>query len=255
MTSDLEYGENRLVFDRVEGAGPAVIFLGGYASARRSTKASHLHFHALEQGWEYLRFDYSGHGDSTGRFEDATLGLWLNETLAVIDHNYPPERPLILVGSSMGGWLALLAAQKLGTRVAGVVAVACGADFTEEVIRPMLSAPILKKLELEKVLYRPNQEGPPTPITWDFLDEARNHLLLNGPIAIESPVRLIHGYDDQEVPWTISARVLKNLTSPDATLLLVKNGDHRLSGPIDLARLTEAIEELLQKTQGSAPAG
>lgn len=244
----LEYAGNTLVYDRVEGKGPTVLFLGGYASARKSVKGSALLGWAEDSNSNFIRFDYSGHGDSSGRFEDATLGLWLNEALAIIDEVSQPG-PVVVVGSSMGGWIALLAALKRPERVRGLVTVACGADFTEEIIRPLLPPFAIAELESKGVVYRPGMNGnPPTALTARFLEEAKNHLLLGGAIAVDCPARLFHGMKDADVPWTISRRVLENLTSADATLTVVKEGEHRLSTPADMARLTAAIRELCART-------
>lgn len=233
-----------LVYDLVCGAGPTVIFMGGYASARKSVKGTALMRWARDAGRSFIRFDYSGHGDSGGRFEDATLGLWRDEALTMIDR-VAPSGPVILVGSSMGGWIALLAALARKERVGGIITVACGADFTEEILRPFLPPFAIKELSEKGVVYRPGTNDlPATALTARFLEEAREHLLLHAPIQIECPARLFHGDRDADVPWTISQRVLEKLTAKDATLTLVKGGDHRLSSPENMVRLTGAIEEL-----------
>lgn len=233
-----------LAYDFVRGSGPAVIFLGGYASARKSVKGAALLGWAEREGRNFIRFDYSGHGESGGRFEDATLGLWRDEALTIIDRIAPPG-PVILVGSSMGGWLALLVAIARKERISGIATVACGADFTEEILRPFFSPFAQKELAEKGVVYRPGANGlPPTALTARFMEEAKTHLLLHAQIPIECPARLFHGEKDVDVPWTISQRVLEKLKSKDATLTLVKGGDHRLSSRVDIARLTGAIDEL-----------
>lgn len=242
--ASLDHGGNRIVFDAVKGGGPCVVFIGGYASARKSVKGSALLDWALREERSFVRFDYSGHGDSGGRFEDATLGLWLEETLRVIDEAAQPG-PVILVGSSMGGWIALLAAAARPARVHGLITIACGADFTEEVLRPRLPPFAIEELASKGVVYRPEANGnPPTALTARFMEEAKAHLLLNRKIPIACPCRLFHGMKDMDVPWSISARVAERLESDDALLTIVKEGDHRLSTEKDLKRLYNAIEEL-----------
>ena len=246
-TGFLEIGGVKIAFDKLDGKGPTVIFCGGYASARKSTKASALLEWARTTGKNYIRFDYSGHGDSSGRFEDATLGQWLDETTAVIDRVADPAEKVVLVGSSMGGWISLLAAQKRPDRLKGLVTIACGADFTQVVLSGILTPPLLAMLEEKGVLYRPNPEGvAPTPLTWKFLQESKRHLLLGGTISVTCPVRMFHGLRDMEAPWSISRSVLEKLSSSDATLELIKEGGHRLSSPADMVRLIAAIEGLSQ---------
>lgn len=240
----LNHGGNDIVYDAVEGRGPCVVFLGGYASARKSVKGTALLDWALRESRAFVRFDYSGHGDSGGRFEDATLGLWRDETLRIIDEAAPPG-PFVLVGSSMGGWIALLAAIASPDRVAGLVTIACGSDFTEEVLRPKLPPFALKELAEKGVVYRPEADGnPSTALTARFMEEAKNHLLLSREIPVACPCRLFHGMKDADVPWTISARVAERLRSRDVLLTLVKEGDHRLSTGADLGRLFAALGEL-----------
>lgn len=241
----LETGGLKIAYDKTDGAGPTVIFLGGYASARKSVKGSALWGWARETGRSFIRFDYSGHGDSEGEFTDATLGSWLEESLAVIDEVSDPDKKLVLVGSSMGGWVALLAAMKRPERVGGLILIACGADFTEEVIRKILPPEALIELQNKGILWKPATDtSPATPITWKFMEEAKNHLLLGGPIPITCPVRLFHGLKDKDVPWKTSLKVLENLTSADATLELIKEGDHRLSTVADIGKLKETISRV-----------
>lgn len=234
-----------IAYDFVRGRGPAVIFLGGYASTRKSTKASALFDWALSTGRTYVRFDYSGHGESGGKFIDATLGLWLNEARAVVEQ-VAPEGQVILAGSSMGAWIALLLARE-NTRIAGLLLIACAADFTEEVIRPNLPEAALEALRKQGYAVRPAQPGrPEAVITSAFLEDASKHLLLGGPINISCPVRMFHGLGDRDVPWSISARVLGHLKTGDALLTLVKDGDHSLSSAKDISRYAAALEELFR---------
>jgi pimeloyl-ACP methyl ester carboxylesterase len=240
----IHVGGADIVYDRVRGSSPGIVFLGGFASQRKGTKAEALYRHALATGRSFVRFDYSGHGDSGGRFEEATVGRWLAETLAVLDE--ATEGPQVLVGSSMGGWMALLAARERPERVAGLVTVACAADFTAEVVPGLLTEEARRALSAEGVWYAPSEYGEaPVAITSRFLEEAERWLLLDKNIPVACPVRLLHGLSDGEVPWGISLRVAERLASRDVVLELVKGGDHRLSTDADLARLVARVEEVL----------
>lgn len=243
ITEELLVNGRRIVCDRVEGRGDCILFLGGYASDRKSTKASALCEWAVEKGRPFMRFDYSGHGESGGTFITATLGDWLEEALAVFDRATESGERVVVVGSSMGGWLALLVAVRRPEKVKALITIACGADFTEVVVRPKLTPEAFSMLEREGLVYKPAQDGnPATPLTKKFLEEAADHLILGKPIPVACPVRLLHGLNDREVPWRVSAAVLENLEAADATLLLVKGGDHRLSAPADMERLFQLLE-------------
>lgn len=227
---------------RREGEGPDVLFLIGFRSDMTGSKATALDAWGAEAGRAVVRFDYSGHGRSGGRFEDGTIGRWLEEAEAVATRVC--RRPLVLVGSSLGGWIALLLAQRLkaeGT-VAGLVLVAPAADFTTRLMEPAFSEEARNALARDGVWMRPSAYGDgPYPITRRLLDESRAHLLLDGPIEVGCPVHILQGVRDVDVPWQHATETVSRLATDDVVLTLVKDGDHSLSRPQDLARLTEAV--------------
>ncbi|MFO1058339.1 MAG: alpha/beta fold hydrolase [Dongiaceae bacterium] len=221
---------------------PGVVFLGGFASDMGGTKATALAAHCRARGLALLRFDYRGHGASSGRFEEGTIGGWRNDALAALDRL--TEGPQILVGSSMGGWIMLLLAAARPQRVAGLVGIAAAPDFTERLIRPALSPAQRAALAEAGRIELPSDYGPPLAVTAGLMSEARRHLLLDRPLAFAGPVRLLHGMADKDVPWTLSRLVAERLAAADVVLTLVKDGDHRLSRPQDLARILAAVDEL-----------
>ena len=234
---------NRVAYARTEGRAPTVVFLGGFRSDMTGTKAMALEAWAQKRGQGYLRFDYLGHGQSSGRFEDGTIGRWLDDSLAAIDGL--TNGKLVLVGSSMGGWLSLLAARARPDRVAGLVLIAAAPDFTERMLLKELSPEDRVALERDGRLERPSQYSPePSVFTWKLIEEGRDHLLLDKPLALPCPVRLLHGQSDPDVPWEYSLRIAQHLEAPDIVTTFVKGGDHRLSTPADIARLIATVEEL-----------
>jgi pimeloyl-ACP methyl ester carboxylesterase len=207
------------------------------------TKAIALDDWARRAGHAFLRFDYLGHGQSSGRFEDGTIGRWLDDSLAAIDALTTGK--LVLVGSSMGGWLSLLVARARAERLAGLVLIAAAPDFTEEMLLEDLSPADRAILERDGRLERPSQYSPePSVFTWRLIEEGRRHLLLKDKLALACPVRLLHGQSDPDVPWEYSLRIAAHLDAPDVVTTLVKGGDHRLSTPADIARLIATVEEL-----------
>lgn len=247
----LDFHGSKLYCDRVvstrdnDSAPPGVVYFGGYASDRNADKAEALWRWSLENNRSYLCFDYSGHGESYGKFTEGTLGLWLEEALFAVEQL--TSGPQVVVGSSMGGWVALLAALKRPELIGGLVTVACAADFSERVIRPKLSASDLKELD-ERGYCEENErtDGPPRVVSRIFLEEARDHLLLDAdaPIAVRCPVRMIHGLADESIPWETSLDVARRLASNDVSLELVPGADHRLSGPSDIKRMLARVEEV-----------
>ena len=225
------------------GKSPGVLFLGGFASDMTGTKANALEASCREAGRAYVRFDYAGHGASSGRFEDGTIGHWIEDALAVLDEVC--EGPQVLVGSSMGGWIMVLAALARPHRVAGLLGIAAAPDFTEDLMWASFGEDARRSLAETGVWLEPSAEGEtPLTITRVLIEEGRTHLVLRGPIAISCPVRLIHGTADTEVPWAVSLRLAESLASTDVALSLVEGGDHRLSAPADIERLCRTLEAL-----------
>jgi pimeloyl-ACP methyl ester carboxylesterase len=206
------------------------------------TKAGDLAEYCAAEGRGFLRFDYSGHGTSGGRFVDGTIGRWVEDAAAVFDRL--TEGPQILVGSSMGGWIALLLALRRAARVAGLVGIAAAPDFTAR-ITESLPPQARAAIDREGVWQRPSAYGDPYPITRELLNEGTHHLLLGGPVPLEVPVRLLHGQGDPDVPWQLSLRTAAAIAGPDVQVVLVKDGDHRLSRPQDLALLRRTLAALL----------
>ncbi len=235
---------NYLAYARTPGKSPTVVFLGGFRSDMTGTKAVALEAWAEKRGQSFLRFDYLGHGQSSGRFEDGTIGRWKDDSLAAIDAL--TEGKLVLVGSSMGGWLSLLTAQARPELLAGLVLIAAAPDFTERMLLGGLSAEDRAALQRDGRLERPSQYSPePSVFTWKLIEEGRNHLLLDKPLKLPCPVRLLHGQSDPDVPWEYSLQIARHLDAPEVISTFVKGGDHRLSTPADIARLIATVEELL----------
>lgn len=239
----IEAPGGRLAYARTAGSGPGVVFLGGFMSDMTGTKATTLEAHCRAAGRAFLRFDYRGHGASEGRFVDGTIGGWADDAVTALDRL--TAGPQILVGSSMGGWLMLLAARARPDRVAGLVGLAAAPDFTEELMWEQFPEPVRRVLLRDGVWHEPTEYGDtPYPITLGLIEEGRRHLLLRRPLPIACPVRLIHGMRDRDVPWQVSQRLLDHVAAEDATLTLVKDGDHRLSRPQDIARMLAAVDGL-----------
>jgi pimeloyl-ACP methyl ester carboxylesterase len=194
-----------------------------------------------------LRFDYSGTGSSGGEFEDGTLDRWLDESLAAVDRL--TDGPLILVGSSMGGWIALLVALARRERVAGLIGIAAAPDFTQDLMWHSYSQEIRREIMEKGVYLEPSDYGEPLPVTRRLIEDGRRHLLLDKPIPLTCPVHLIQGMRDPDVPWGTAMRILEQLASDDVELTLVKAGDHRLSEPHDLARLTAAVDRMVERAR------
>lgn len=229
-----------------EGRGPAIVWFGGFRSDMRATKAEALDVWASGTGRALVRFDYSGHGASGGRFEDGTISRWLEEGLAVIDAQVE-GRP-ILVGSSMGAWIALLAALRLHgspRRPAGLVLVAPATDFTERLMWDAFPADARETLMTSGVYHRPSlYSEEPYPITRALIEDGRRHLLLDGPISVDCPVHILQGMRDPDVPWEHAMRLVEHLPGDSVGITLIKDGDHRLSRPEDLDRLVRAVESI-----------
>jgi pimeloyl-ACP methyl ester carboxylesterase len=223
--------------------GKGIVFLSGFRSDMSGTKATFLDAHCAARGRACLRFDYSGHGQSTGAFETGTIGRWAAEAVAAIDA--AGDGPVILVGSSMGGWIMLLAALARPDRVSGLIGIAAAPDFTETLIWNRLPDVARDRLLAEGRLEEPSQySDEPTIITRALIEEGRRHLLLSAPIGLRCPVRLLHGMADPDVPYQVSLELAARLAGDDVRVTLIKDGDHRLSRDSDLALLAQAVDEL-----------
>ncbi len=223
--------------------GKGVVFLSGFRSDMTGSKATFLDAHCAARGLACLRLDYSGHGQSSGDFADGTIGRWAEEAIAVIDAQ--SEGPQILVGSSMGGWIMLLAALARPQRVAGLIGIAPAPDFTETLIWDRLADGQRARLLAEGRLEEPSQySDAPTVITRALIEEGRRHLLMSAPIGIHCPVRLLHGMADPDVPYRASLELADRIAGDDVRVTLIKDGDHRLSRAQDLALLAQAVDEL-----------
>jgi pimeloyl-ACP methyl ester carboxylesterase len=243
-TGRLDRGDGvELAWARLDGRSPTVVFLPGFRSDMTGDKATALAAFCAECGQAMIRFDYSGHGSSGGGFQDGTIGRWAEDALAVIDRL--SEGKLILVGSSMGGWIALLAARARPGRVAALIGIAAAPDFTEALMWEAMTFEERANLMRDGVLHVPSQYGEAYPITRALIEDGRTHVLLDGPIAIDCPVRLLHGLRDADVPWEMALRIAEQVTSHDVEVALVKDGHHRLSRPHDLALLCRTLGPLL----------
>ena len=239
--------ERAIAVRRDLGTNPGLFWLGGFKSDMQGTKAVALDNWAGEHGRACIRFDYSGHGESGGEFVDGTIGRWLEESAAVFDRF--AQGPQVLIGSSMGGWLALLLARELKGRkaagsIAGLVLIAPAVDFTEELMWNKFSPAVKRQIETEGSWQRPSQYSESAyPITRGLIEEGRKHLLLGGLIETGCPVRILQGVQDPDVPWNHAVELTSRLAQDDVVLTLVKDGDHRLSRPEDLERLIKAVSE------------
>ena len=229
-----------------EGSGPPVVWLGGFRSDMTATKATALDAWAAEAGRRLVRFDYAAHGASSGTFTDCTISSWLEDAEAVLAAHV--HEPSILVGSSMGGWIACLAARARAARggtLAGLVLIAPALDFTEELIWKRLSEPARAQLLRDRVLRSPSAYAPePDPITLELIEDGRRNCMLAGTLDLGGPVHILQGMRDTDVPHTHALKVLGHLPAAGTVLTLIADGDHRLSRPQDIARLVAAVAEI-----------
>jgi len=232
-----------LAYAYLQGFAPTLVFCPGFASDMNGTKALFLRDRCAERGQAMLRFDYSGHGESGGAFSDGTIGAWAADARAVLDAIVPAGQK-ILVGSSMGGWIALLLARDMAPHLAGFVGIAAAPDFSEDLIRATLTPQQSLTLDREGIVLLPNPYGEPTPITRDFLEDGTQHLVLPSKIGIFAPVRLIHGQRDAEVPWRTSLHLAEQIEGEDVQVTLVKDGEHRLSRDRDLVLIDDVCARL-----------
>jgi pimeloyl-ACP methyl ester carboxylesterase len=233
--------------DNNEMQSPGLIWLGGFKSDMTGSKAMALDAWAGRHDRACVRFDYSGHGESGGSFKDGTIGRWLEECVAVYTRFC--RGPQVVIGSSMGGWLALLLAQRLAAfkeaaPLAGMVLIAPAVDFTEELMWKPFSDAIKREIEANGFWMRPSEYSPePYPITKQLIEEGRKHLLLGGLIEPGCPVHILQGVRDPDVPWRHAVELVSRFSRDDVVLTLIKDGDHRLSRPEDIERLLGAVAE------------
>jgi pimeloyl-ACP methyl ester carboxylesterase len=241
-------GARRIAVRPRAGGSPGLFWLGGFNSDMKGTKVLALDAWAAEQGRAFVRFDYSGHGESGGAFVEGTVGRWLEESVAVFEQFC--RGPQVVIGSSMGGWMALLLAREIvrrgvsGASLAGLVLIAPAPDFTEALMWNGFSPEIRREIETRGVWLRPSQYGEPYPITRALIEEGRNHLLLGSAIDVGCPVRILQGAQDPDVPWQHAFALAHRLPSDDVVLTMIQDGDHRLSRPQDIARIIAAVEEI-----------
>jgi pimeloyl-ACP methyl ester carboxylesterase len=232
----------RIAHSRLEGAGPGVVFLGGFRSDMTGTKAQFLEEWARAQGRAFLRFDYSGHGQSSGVFEAGAIGDWAADARAAVARL--TTGPQILVGSSMGGWIALLLAREMGARLAGLVTIAAAPDFTEDSMWSGFDADQRMVLDQVGKIALPSEYGDPLVITKRLIEDGRRHLVLRSPLDLPCPVRMLQGTADADVDMSVALRLLDHVTGPDIRLTLVKGADHRFSDPACLDLIAAAITEV-----------
>jgi pimeloyl-ACP methyl ester carboxylesterase len=237
----------RIAVRQRAGDSPGLFWLGGFKSDMQGTKAQALDSWAQAQGRACLRFDYSGHGESDGDFKDGTIGRWLAECLAV--YTSLAKGPQVVIGSSMGGWLALLLARALrekksGPPIAGMVLIAPAVDFTEELMWKHFPEAVKREIEDKGLWLRPSEYGEgPYPITKSLIEDGRKHLMLGGLIEPGCPVHILQGVQDPDVPWRHAVELVSRFARDDVVLTLIKDGDHRLSRPEDIERLLAAVKE------------
>lgn len=250
-----EAGDRRRIAVRARpGSSPGLIWLGGFKSDMSGTKALALDEWAAGKGRACVRFDYSGHGESGGAFADGTIGRWLEESVAVFERFC--RGPQVVIGSSMGGWMALLLAREIGKRngavslanrasLAGLVLIAPAPDFTEQLMWNGFPDEVRQEIIIKGVWMRPSEygDGSPYPITRALIEEGRNHLLLGSAIEVGCPVRILQGAQDPDVPWQHAFALAHRLPAEDVVMTMIQDGDHRLSRPQDIARILAAVAE------------
>ncbi len=245
LSATLDFGDNRrLAYVHHPGKTPGVLFCGGFRSDMTGTKALALERFCAQERRSFTRFDYSGHGRSSGRFEDGTIGGWTDDAIAIADR--VAKEPVVVVGSSMGGWIMLLLALARPKRVRGLVGIASAPDFTQDLMWTRATAAERTELETRGRWVRPSDYGDePYVITRQLIEDGRRRLLLRAPIDVTCPVHLLHGQRDPDVPWETSLRLAKRLRSDDVTVELIKAGDHRLSSPAAIERICAAVRHIV----------
>lgn len=235
----------RIAYDRLEGKGPGVVFLGGFRSDKEGTKALALEAWARAEGRAFLRFDYSGHGASSGEFLDGAIGDWFEDARAAI--LALTEGPQVLVGSSMGGWIALLLARECPERVAGLVTIAAAPDFTEDIRAAFSEDQRRALMEAGQVALPSDYSDAPYVITRRLIEEGRARLVLDAPLRLPMPVRMLQGTADTDVPVSVAVRLIGHAEGADIRLTVVKAADHRFSTPDCLRLIERSVTDVLQR--------
>jgi pimeloyl-ACP methyl ester carboxylesterase len=241
----LQHSGQRIAWRRVDGRGPAIVWLGGFGSDMTGTKAQALADWAADQRRTFLRFDYFGHGESSGAFVEGTITRWRQDALAALDQL--TEGPVVLVGSSMGGWIACLLALARRERTRALVLIAPAPDFTDKLVWPSLSPGEREEIMTKGSWTRPSPYAEPGLLfSRALIEDGARWSILPGPVGIQAPVRILQGGRDEDVPWAHALELFQALESEDAAFTLIKDGDHRLSRPQDLTRLIATVDEVCQ---------
>ncbi len=233
----------RIAYHQTPGAAPGLVFLGGFKSDMEGTKALYLEAAAREAGRAFLRFDYSGHGRSSGGFADGCIGDWAEDAQQAV--SLLTEGPQVLIGSSMGGWISLILSQRIAPRIAGLVTIAAAPDFTEDGMWAGFSPEQHARMEQDGQVALPSDYGEPYIITRRLIEDGRQHLVLRQPLPLPFPVRFLQGTADTDVDQSVALRLLDHASGPDMRLTLVKDADHRFSAPAQLALIGAAVQEVL----------
>ncbi|PIB25887.1 alpha/beta hydrolase [Amylibacter kogurei] len=249
QTQFLETSKGRkIAYHKTDGAGPAVVFLGGFKSDMGGTKAVYLEEWAQKNGRAFLRFDYSGHGESSGEFTDGCIGEWAADAIESIATL--TSGPQILVGSSMGGWISLLVAKHMPERVAGLVGIAAAPDFTQDSMWAGMDDAQRADLEANGVIYLPSDYGEPYAITKKLIDDGRDQLVLRDALDLPFPVRLLHGTADEDVSMDVALRLLEHANGDDIRLQFIKGADHRFSDDTCLRLIHKSIHSITAAISG-----
>ena len=232
-----------IAYHMLAGKSPGIVFMTGFMSDMTGSKALALEELCRDRGHAFLRFDYQGHGASSGNFADGTIGLWAEDALAAVDSL--TKGPQVIAGSSMGGWIMLLTALARPQRIAGLLGIAAAPDFTEDLLAQSLTEEQLQTIGSNGSITIPSEYGDPYTITKALLDDGTNHVVMRTEIALDCPVRLLHGLKDSSVPWQRSLTLQERLRSDDVDVTLIKGGDHRLSRDQDLKKLQKTAASLL----------
>ena len=238
----------KIAYHKTDGSGIGIVFLGGLMSDMGGTKAVHLEAWAKANGRSFLRFDYSGHGESDEAFTDGSIGAWADDAAEAITEL--TSGPQILVGSSMGGWISCLMLKRIPERVAGFVGIAAAPDFTEDSMWAGFSDAQQTELMEQGIVHLPSDYGEPYPITRNFIEDGRNQLVLRDPLVANFPVRLLHGSADTDVSVDVATSLFDHLDGADIRLTIVKNSDHRFSNEMELGLITNAVEEITALIEG-----